>query len=70
MGYKDYRKPIDFKRFEISYRNTDSQNRLIKFMQSIQTVHDENESDLAKGNGYYSKNKEEDITSMTHLKSG
>lgn len=59
MGYKDYRKPIDFKRFEISYRNTDSQNRLIKFMKSIQTVYDENESDLVKGNRYYSKNRKE-----------
>lgn len=63
MDYKDYRKPIDFKRFEISYRNTDSQNRLIKFIQSIQTVHDENEneneSDLVKGNIYYSKNRKE-----------
>lgn len=61
MDYKDYRKPIDFKRFEISYRNTDSQNRLIKFIQSIQTVHDENEneSDLVKGNRYYSKNRKE-----------
>lgn len=59
MGYKDYRKPIDFKRFEISYRNTDSQNRLIKFMQSIQTVRDENESDLVEDNGYYSKNRKE-----------